>query len=100
MGESFTSAEVTAYLKARLPEMKITQQVAQGRCPFHNSKHIPFVVNLPSGGFWRCQECNRYGNLIELEVGLAATQAARDAVFQLVGRLDEKTPARGGVGDA
>ena len=68
---SFTTVEVSAYYKARVPSLKQRRPAEwRGACPIHHGTNDSFAVD-PATGRWFCHStCGRGGDILELEAAL------------------------------
>ena len=85
---TFTSGEVSIYYAARVPHLKHAGAELRGRCPVHQGMRTSFGVDPTTGQAYCHSQCGRGWDMIGLERELtgAGFAAARDAVFQIVGR--------------
>src|ERR1035437_9090484 len=85
---TFSAREVSSYYAARVPHLKQAGAEFRGPCPVHEGKKNSFAVNPATGQAYCHSQCGRGWNMIGLERELtgAGFAAARDAVFQIVGR--------------
>ena len=92
---TFSHSEVAAYYQSRIPALK--QRGASWRCPcpLHRGTDDNFAVDALNGKWFCHSQCQRGGDLIELEIlltGLPFPQS-REEVLRLVGRMSDKPPA-------
>ena len=84
----FSPVEVRAYYEARVPGLKQTGAELRGPCPVHEGKRDSFAVEPKTGHAYCHSQCGRGWNMIGLERELTGADfvAAREAIFQIVGR--------------
>ena len=64
---SFTSAEVSAYYRVRVPHLKQTRaREWRGSCPICQHESDRCFVVTPSKQLWHCFSCRAGGDCIEL----------------------------------
>ena len=85
------SGEVSRYYALRVPDLKQAGSEWRAKCPIHQGSRDSFSVQ-PDTGIWFCHsECNKGGNVFQLEAELSGESikdAARD-VYSIVGRTKE-----------
>jgi hypothetical protein len=85
---AFTAAEIATYYASRVPKLRQAGREWRSPCPIHQGKRDSFSAN-PITGLWRCfSDCDRGGDLIDLEMELTGVdfRTAKAEVFRLVGR--------------
>jgi putative DNA primase/helicase len=95
---SFTTVEVSAYYKARVPSLKQRRPAEwRGACPIHHGTNDSFAVD-PATGRWFCHStCGRGGDILELEAALTGGDftTRKAEVLRLVGRIELEYRHRG-----
>jgi putative DNA primase/helicase len=85
-----TAPEISAYYRARMPDLEQRGGEWRAGCPIHKGKDPNFSVNAETG-LWMCHSrCGRGGSVYDLEMALTGADfpdAAR-AVRRIVGRQD------------
>jgi DNA primase len=82
MPVTFSPAEVVAYYRVRLPKLNQHGHEWRGPCPIHGGERDSFAVEAASGR-WTCHsECQRGGDILDLEQALAKVRfgQAKDTV--------------------
>lgn len=84
----FSPAEISAYYRRRVPDLKQRGQEWRGPCPVHRGEDANFTVNSQTGAWYCHSQCGRGGGILTLEEELNNSDfnTAREEVFRIVGR--------------
>jgi putative DNA primase/helicase len=88
MSIEFSSREVAAFIQARIPHVHRSGSEFRAPCPIHQGTRDSFAVNAKTGTWFCHSECDRGGDLLNLEMELSGVdfKTALDAVGNLMGR--------------
>ena len=89
----FTSAEISAYYSARMPNMpQPDHREWRSGCPVHGGKDLNFAVESSTGQAFCHSVCGRGFDILSLEMELTGADfvKAKAEIFRLIGRPPER----------
>jgi CHC2 zinc finger len=98
---TFSRPEIEAYYAARVPKLRFRPAgESRGSCPIHSGEDDNFAVNLETGEWYCHSQCQRGGDIIELEMVLTQLDfpSCKAEVFRVVGRNNLGVYSGSGLG--
>jgi uncharacterized protein (DUF927 family) len=93
---NLSEAEILHYYNSRVPKLHKSGSELRGPCPIHRGARDSFAVNLEKGTWFCHSNCGRGGDITAFEMAISGRdpKAARDAVFEILGRTNGTSSKR------
>jgi uncharacterized protein (DUF927 family) len=93
---NLSEAEIIRYYNSRVPKIHKSGSELRGPCPIHRGARDSFAVNVEKGTWFCHSTCGRGGDIIAFEMAISGRdpKAARDAVFEILGRTNGTSSKR------